>query len=95
MKIGKFIIENEIRQDKIRLKKLEEIGAPDVMIRGQRKMLEDLEKGGLNVSGEKSLLDLEFIKFEVKKGNGGKLYIVFDNEIKYFPNAKYGRFITR
>ena len=30
-----------------------------------------------------------------RTGRGGKIYLEFDNGVRYFPTAKYGRFITR
>ena len=57
--------------------------------------LSRLQRGVLTVGGDRSLLDLEYTSYEVKKGNGGKQYVEFDNGVKYFPNARYGRYITR
>jgi len=94
-KIVDFILRNEYRAAQERLEKLIQMEAPRVMIQGQQKLVEELSTGKIRVGGDQDLLQCTFETFETKKGNGGKLYIQFDNGIKYFPNAKYGRFITR
>jgi len=94
-KIIDFILRNEYRQAQERLEKLIQINAPKVMIQGQQKIVDELSTGKIKIGGDQGLLQCTFDTFEVKKGNGGKIYIQFDNGIKYFPNAKYGRFITR
>ena len=93
-KIIDFILRNEYRQAQERLEKLIQINAPKVMIQGQQKLVEELSAGKIKVGGDQDLLQCTFETFEIKKGNGGKSYVQFDNGIKYFPNAKYGRFIT-
>lgn len=94
-KIIDFIVRNEYRQAQERLEKLIQIKAPEVMIQGQKKIVEELSAGKIKIGGDQELLQCTFETFEAKKGNGGKIYIQFDNNIKYFPNAKYGKFITR
>lgn len=94
MKIKDYIVEKELAHTKERLDKLTEIGAPSVVLKGISEEIERLESGVLNVGGNKDLLDEDFSEREVKKCNGGKVYIQFDGRINYFPNAKYGRFIT-
>ncbi len=90
-----FILRNEHRGAQERLEKLIQMKAPRVMIQGQQKLVEELSTGKIRVGGDQDLLQCTFETFENKKGNGGKLYVQFDNGIKYFPNAKHGRFITR
>ena len=94
-RIVDFILRNELRMAQERLEKLIKMKAPGVMIQGQQKLVEELEAGKIKVGGDQELLNCTFETFEIKKGSGGKSYIQFDNGIKYFPNAKYGRFITR
>ena len=94
-KIIDFILRNEYRQAQERLEKLIQMNAPQVIIQGQQKLVEELSTGKIKIGGDQDLLQCTFETFEIKKGRGGKLYIQFDNGIKYFPNAKYGRFITR
>ncbi len=93
--VFEFLLKNEQRMAQERLAKLEEMKAPEIMVQGQRKLVAELEKGNLKIGGDQELLKAEFETFELKKGSGGKGYIQFDNGIKYFPQAKYGRFITR
>ena len=90
-----FILRNEYRQSQERLEKLIQMKAPEVMIQRQQELVDELAAGKIKIGGDQDLLQCTFETFESKKGNGGKLYIQFDNGIKYFPNAKYGRFITR
>lgn len=93
--VFEFLLKNEQRMAQERLVKLAEMKAPEIMVQGQRKLVADLEEGSLKISGDQELLKAEFETFEFKKGRGGKGYIQFDNGIKYFPQARYGRFITR
>ena len=95
MKIKSYIIEKEVSNSMERLQKLKEIGAPNVIIESLSKEIEKLKSGNLNIGGDKELIEEEFNNKEVKKGQGGKVYIQFDGRINYFPNAKYGRFISR
>lgn len=90
-----FIVRNEYRAAQERLEKLMQMKAPEVMIQGQKKIVKELSEGKIKIGGDQDLLQCTFETFETKKGNGGKIYIQFDKGIKYFPNAKYGRFITR
>lgn len=92
--IKKYVLEKEITHLSERLKRLEEMGAPSAQIAGGVKILEDLKSGVLKVGGKPELLDLEAINPVAKKGSGGKVYIEFANGVKYFPNARYGRYIT-
>lgn len=94
-RIFDFILRNEYRMAQERLEKLIQMEAPKIMIQGQQKLVEELSTGKIKIGGDQDLLQNTFETFEIKKGKGGKSYIQFDNGIKYFPNAKYGRFITR
>ena len=53
-----------------------------------------LEKGILTIGGDVDLLDEEYVDHELKTGSGGKKYVRFNGKVNYFPNAKYGRFVT-
>lgn len=94
-RIADFILKTEYRGAQERLEKLIKMEAPKIMVQGQQKLVEELSTGKIKIGGDQDLLQYTFETFEIKKGNGGKLYVQFDNGIKYFPNAKYGRFITR
>lgn len=93
--VGESILKAVTANAEERLSKLEEIGAPEVVIEGQRKAVENLRNGALKISGEKELLDVAVESKEVRKGNGGKMYVVFNGNINFFPNARYGMFIKR
>lgn len=90
-----LIVRNELRAAQERLEKLMQIKAPEVMIQGQKRIVEELSAGKIKVGGDQELLQCTFETFETKKGRGGKVYVQFDNGIRYFPNTKYGRFIER
>ena len=95
MTIKEFIIEKELPMNKERLNKLIEIDAPEIMIRAISEQISKMENGELKIDGDLELLDYEFKDYEVKRRRGGKIYIVFDKSINYFPNTKYGRYIKR
>jgi hypothetical protein len=92
--IGEYIILKELEMATNRRNKLEEIGAPEIMISGCNKCIEDLKNGKIEISGSTNLLEIEYVSSEVKKGRGGKVYISFNGFINYFPNAKYGKYIA-
>lgn len=94
-RIADFILKTEYRGAQERLEKLIQMEAPKIMVQGQQKLVEELSTGKIKIGGDQDLLQYTFETFEIKKGKGGKSYVQFDNGIKYFPNAKYGRFITR
>lgn len=94
MTIKEYLLNCEISSKKDRIEKLEQIGAPKVIIDGEKKMLEEMESGKFNVSGDIEALSEEMKSREVKKGRGGKLYVSFNGgKVNYFPAAKYGRYI--
>lgn len=95
MKIGTWIIRGAAKAAHERLTKLEEIGAPKIVIEGQAKMVDDLDNGILKIGGDKDILDEEYISAEQKKGRGGKVYYEINGKYNFFPNAKYGMFIAR
>ena len=95
MTIKDFIIERETKMMKERLEQLEKFGAPAIIIEKTKESIKKLENGELKVSGDESLLEFDFVQCAVKKGRGGKVYLEFDSAIKYFPEAKYGRCITK
>lgn len=95
MKIKDYILEKEVLRVSERLEKMKEIRAPKVIIEELTKNLVKIQSGEIKVGGEIELLEEEFKQHEVKHGRDGVPYIIFDNEVKYFPFAKYGRYITK
>lgn len=95
MTIRQHVIEWELGAYTKRLEKLIEFGAPQVVIEAQRALISDLEAGTLVMRDKEGLLDLVAEITAVRTGRGGKVYLEFDNGVRYFPTAKYGRFITR
>lgn len=94
MTIGEFLLRKETKNAAERLQKLIDMYAPEVYLNLARQDLADLKKGELNIGGDRELLKLEFEDYKVMKGSNQKLYIIFDNKVKYFPQAKFGRYIT-
>lgn len=72
-----------------RLNKLIEIGAPAVIIEGQKKFIDNPKVGG-----DINYLDDVISSKEIKTGRGGKQYILFNGNIQFFPNARYGMYIS-
>jgi len=95
MKVRDYILEGSTKSAEERLAKLQEMGAPAVMIDGQKNIVDELHSGNLKIGGDVELLDEEYISREFKKGNGGKVYIQINGTINFFPNAKYGMYIKR
>lgn len=95
MTVRQYIINGLIEAGKERITSLEKLGAPSVMVDGQRKYVEKLQKGILEVGGDKDALDDKFVNAEKKKGKGGKSYYVINGNINFFPAAKYGMYIKR
>lgn len=93
MTVKEFIVKNELRSAAERLAKLKELGAPDIMIVGQNKIVDELKAGKIKISGAVEKLENEVMDFEVKKGRGGKQYVEFSDGTMCFPNARYGRYI--
>jgi len=60
-----------------RLAKLIEVQAPEVILEGERNIIEDWKTGRVKVKGIKEYGDLEFTKHEVRTGGGGKQFIVY------------------
>lgn len=100
MKLGEFLREKIIVNNKRRLSSLVAIQAPDVMIKGIEKDIRDMEAGKeVKISGDVEYLEHEFVSETFKTGRGGKKYVEFTlangEKINYFPNAKYGRYIKK
>lgn len=95
MTIKEYIIDGTITALMDRENKLKEIGAPTIMITSIGEEIDRLMKGVLKCSGDTDLLEEEYISVEKKKGKGGKPYYVFNDNINYFPQAKYGRFVAK
>ena len=94
MTIKDYILTAELKNATTRLEGLINLNAPAIVIQGQQKLVSDLEKGVLVVSGDVEYLDAPYSNHEVKTGRGGKIYVSFnDNSINYFPQAKFGRCI--
>lgn len=95
MIIKEKIIEMEIATATDRLNKLNAMEAPAIITKALEQTLTELKSGIIKISGDADLLNLEFEKWESRKGNGGKVYLQINENINYFPNAKYGKFITK
>lgn len=94
MTILDWICEHELPAYEERMAKLVSIGAPEIVIKAQADAVDALKCRKISVGGMRKLLAEQVEKFEVKRGNGGKQYVEFNGAIRYFPAAKYGRYIT-
>lgn len=94
MTIREFIIETEIRYYEDRVKRLCDMGAPKVIIDATEFQLDMLKAGKLKVGGAIEKLESEFTGCIKRTGRGGKTYLEFTDGTRYFPNAKYGRFVA-
>ena len=93
--IGEMILKNELSGAKVRLVKLQEMGAPKGIVAKVAEMVAEMELGSIKIGGDKGLLEIEVETFEQKKGRGGKPFVSFNGgAINYFPQAQYGRFIS-
>ena len=86
-------------QAEMRLEKLKEIKAPEVMLSGVEKMIKDIDKWtNKQCKGIEDFGEEIFASVEPKKGNGGvpyTQYVLKDGRIiNFFPNAKYGPFFA-
>lgn len=72
-----------------RAQELIKIQAPQIIIDNQLKLVQNPK-----ISGDTSLLGVEIISKELRTGRGGKKYIVYNGNIGFFPNAKYGMYIS-
>jgi len=93
--IGEIIKTRIIEGTEKRYHNLVRINAPAIMIERQKKMIDEVKQGKIKINGDNSLLQILYISDETKKGNGGKVYFIFNGIINYFPNAQYGRFISK
>lgn len=93
MTVKEYLIYCELKGAEDRLSKLQDMNAPVVMIEGQKKIVADLQNGKFVVSGDIHLLEEDYSGHEMRKGRGGKVYVVINGHINYFPNARYGRYI--
>ena len=96
MIIKEFLVERMKDMHEKRVVRLEEIGAPKIILRKEAEILEKLRAGELpsKVGGEKELLDVIYRSHVPKNGRGGKVYIEFnDGEVLFFPEARYGMYI--
>lgn len=95
MTLRDWIIKANLLNAKERLSKLIEAEAPHIMIEMQEKLVHSLENGTLKIGGEQELLETEYISHEKRVGRGGRAYIHFNDSINYFPQAKYGHYISK
>jgi hypothetical protein len=101
MKLNEFLREKILIGTKKRLASLVVISAPQVMLKGIKNQIRDLESGkDFKVKGDIKYLEYDFVSETWKTGRGGKKYVEFtlkngdkEEKVNYFPNAKYGRYI--
>lgn len=95
MTVREYIIEATIKSLTERVSKLEKLGAPRIMCEAIHEELADLNADIFKCGGDVEYLEDELITVESRKGNGGKSYYIFNGYIRYFPMAKYGRYVKK
>ena len=95
MTIREFIAKSMIGGVEDRYFKLIEINAPKVVIESCEKVLNDMRSGIVKVGGDVEVLDEEYKKVEVRTGRGGKTYLHINDNVNFFPQAKYGMYVKR
>ena len=95
MTIREFIINGLLVNANERLEKLTEMSAPQIIIDGQEKYIENLKNGSIKIGGDADTLDELYISHDIRTGRGGKKYLNINNSINFFPNAQYGMYIKR
>ena len=95
MTIRDFVKNTMVKAMEERLNDLMKIGAPAVMIDGQRKAIEAMANGTMKIGGDTEALDDVYASHEVRKGTGGRQYFAINGNVNFFPNARYGMFIKR
>ena len=93
MTVKEFLINREKNLAERRLEQLAGIGAPDIIIENLKKKIEN-PGDDFKCGGQKDLLAVEYKNHEVLTGKHGKIHLLINGYIVYFPEAKYGRFIT-
>ena len=95
MTVKEFLINREKNLAEARLARAREKGFtfPEIIEINLKKKIEN-PAADFKVGGAKELLDVEYKKHEVLTGKGGKIHLLINGYIVYFPEAKYGRFIT-
>jgi hypothetical protein len=89
------ILRNALPAARERLAKLTEMSAPQAILDGIAAEIAELEQGNIKIGGDQSLLELSAEGGVWKTGRSGKGYVEFANGVKYFPQARYGKFISR
>lgn len=93
MTIREYIIQGYVSSLEIRLHKLVEINAPEVVIQN---VSESIKKAHcVKIGGDVEVLDDEFKYRHIKTGRNGKKYICINDNVNFFPNAKYGLYVKK
>lgn len=102
--VAEHLAQNLLKGTQNRLEKLKEIKAPEVMIQHNEQQIVILQNhtaidavNALVGCKTQEILTAEFISAESHTGKGGKTYLTFKTsvgQVNYFPNGRYGRFIS-
>jgi hypothetical protein len=99
MTVADYIFGRGLEQAAGRLRRLEELGAPAVVLNAQRAAVEKWETRTAKVGGLETLGALELAGDPVwKKGRGGKPWARLETTggaLCYFPRAQFGPFVKR
>ena len=74
MTIRQRLIERMVPGHEDRLRRLTEIGAPEVMLVRERELVEEARKGDFKAKRGEEFFDLEFTDWSPVKGRGGKVH---------------------
>lgn len=92
--IRENILKNELPAMRARFAAMQDKGLPKAMLAEIGSGIALMERGVLSVSGNPELLDLPAENPQMKVGRRGKQYVRYANGVCYFPNARFGRFIS-
>ena len=94
--IGEYIYNREIHNCELHLKNMLSWGSEKEIIQAKR-TLSHLKQQGIDYMGiddKKNILIVNFHCIELKTTESGNIVWVFNKEFYYYPNGKYGRYIT-
>ena len=92
--IRENILKNELPAMRARLIAMQDKGLPKAMLAEMEAGIALMGSGVISVGGAQELLDLPAENPQMKAGRRGKPYVRYANGVCYFPNARFGRFIS-
>jgi len=96
--LKEYLLEKKIISRRVRIEKLTEIKAPEVILEHENALLAKLESGDVMVNGIEEFSEITEFTFEKRIGRGGTPWFEITTPVgilNYFPNARFGAFIKR